>query len=61
MTTSERIDAFMAQPARALVGASRQKHHFGNAALRTLREKGSALRTVRACAAAWRRETSEQK
>jgi predicted CoA-binding protein len=40
MTTSERIDAFIAQPALALVGASRQKHHFGNAALRTLREKG---------------------
>jgi predicted CoA-binding protein len=40
MTTAERIDAFLAQPALALVGASGRTHHFGNAALRTLRDKG---------------------
>jgi predicted CoA-binding protein len=40
MKTSEIIQTFLDQPAIAVVGASREKHHFGNAACRTLRDKG---------------------
>ena len=40
MTSTHRINAFLAQPAIAVVGVSRTAHKFGNAASRTLREKG---------------------
>ena len=41
MTSSRSsIDAFLAQPALALVGASRSGHKFGNIILRELRAKG---------------------
>lgn len=40
MKTSETIHTFLAQPAIAVVGVSRERHHFGNAACKTLREKG---------------------
>jgi len=34
------VDAFLAQPAVALIGASRLSHKFGNVILRELRAKG---------------------
>jgi predicted CoA-binding protein len=40
MKVSETIDAFLAQPALAVVGVSRGGRHFGNSACRALREKG---------------------
>ena len=40
MTTRAAIDDFLAQPALALVGASRTGGKFGNYALRELRSKG---------------------
>src|SRR6218665_64675 len=38
--TRASVDEFVAQPALALVGASRSGHKFGNAILRELRAKG---------------------
>jgi len=40
MKTSEKIEAFLAQPALAVVGASSSGRHFGNSACRVLRGKG---------------------
>jgi predicted CoA-binding protein len=40
MTTSDAIETFLAQPAIAVVGVSRCGSKFGNAAFRTLRDKG---------------------
>jgi len=40
MTTKQTIDAFLANPAIAVVGASRLGHKFGNAACRVLVAKG---------------------
>jgi predicted CoA-binding protein len=40
MKISEAIERFLAQPAIAVVGVSRTGRKFGNAACRTLREKG---------------------
>lgn len=40
MTSPASIETFVAQPAMALVGASRSGRKFGNAALRALRAKG---------------------
>jgi predicted CoA-binding protein len=34
------VDGFLAQPAVALIGASRARHKFGNVILRELRSKG---------------------
>jgi uncharacterized protein len=40
MTTAERIERFIAQPAIAVVGVSRSGKKFGNVAVRELRAKG---------------------
>lgn len=40
------VDAFLAQPAFALVGASRSGHKFGNVILRELRAKGMRVYPV---------------
>jgi uncharacterized protein len=40
MSTRTSIDAFITEPAIAVVGASRSGRKFGNAACRTLRSKG---------------------
>lgn len=40
MTSRAAVDAFLAQPALALAGASRSGKKFGNVALRELRAKG---------------------
>jgi len=40
MTTTRAIERFLAAPAIAVVGISRNRHKFGNAACRTLRDKG---------------------
>ena len=40
MTSTRAIQRFLAAPAIAVVGVSRNNHKFGNAACRTLREKG---------------------
>jgi uncharacterized protein len=40
MTTAERIDTFISQPALAIVGMSRSGNKFGNIACRELRAKG---------------------
>jgi uncharacterized protein len=40
MTTARAIQDFLAAPAMAVVGVSRSGRKFGNAACRTLREKG---------------------
>ena len=40
MTTAHAIQRFLANPAIAVVGASRSGRKFGNAACRTLRDKG---------------------
>ncbi len=42
-STAERIHAFIAQPAMAIVGMSRSGKKFGNAAFRELRAKGYRL------------------
>src|SRR5262249_23682814 len=46
MTTSEKIADFLAQTSIAVVGVSRGKGHFGNAACRTLRDKGYRIHPV---------------
>lgn len=40
MTTRAAVDAFLAEPALAIVGVSRSGKKFGNYASKTLREKG---------------------
>lgn len=40
MTSTRAIQRFLAAPAIAVVGISRKSHKFGNAACRTLRDKG---------------------
>jgi predicted CoA-binding protein len=40
MTSTRAIQRFLAPPAIAVVGASRNRHKFGNAACRILRDKG---------------------
>jgi len=40
MNASQAIQAFLAQPALAIVGVSRTGRRFGNTALRVLKEKG---------------------
>ena len=40
MTSTRAIQRFLAAPAIAVVGISRNRHKFGNAACRTLRDKG---------------------
>ena len=40
MTSTRAIQRFLAAPAIAVVGVSRKSHKFGNAACRTLRDKG---------------------
>lgn len=40
MTTTHAVQRFLAAPAIAVVGISRNRHKFGNAACRTLRDKG---------------------
>ena len=40
MTSTRAIQRFLAAPAIAVVGVSRRSHKFGNAACRTLRDKG---------------------
>ena len=40
MTSPRAIQRFLAAPAIAVVGVSRNRHKFGNAACRTLRDKG---------------------
>jgi predicted CoA-binding protein len=40
MNSSKAVDAFLAQPVIAVVGVSRSGRKFGNAAFRTLRDKG---------------------
>jgi uncharacterized protein len=40
VTNAKAIDAFLAQPIIAVVGVSRSGRKFGNAAFRTLRDKG---------------------
>jgi predicted CoA-binding protein len=40
MTSRAAVEAFLSEPAIAVVGASRSGHKFGNAAVRTLRRKG---------------------
>jgi predicted CoA-binding protein len=51
MKISETIDAFLAQPAIAVVGVSRSARHFGNSACRVLRDKGYRVYPVHRCAA----------
>jgi len=51
MKVSERIDAFLAQKAIAVVGVSRKRGHFGNAACRVLREKSYRIYPVHRSAA----------
>jgi predicted CoA-binding protein len=46
MTTRETIDAFLGNPAIAVVGVSRTQHKFGNMACRVLREKGYRIYQV---------------
>jgi predicted CoA-binding protein len=46
MTTLQKIDAFLASPALAIVGVSRTEHKFGNAACRVLRDKGYRIYPV---------------
>ena len=46
MTTLQAIDAFLANPAIAVVGVSRSEHKFGNTACRVLREKGYTVYPV---------------
>lgn len=43
MASRTAVDAFIAQPALALVGLSRSGKKFGNAACRTLRDRGYRL------------------
>jgi uncharacterized protein len=52
MKKSEQIAAFLAQPALAIVGVSREPHHFGNAACRALRQKGYRVYPIHRQAAA---------
>jgi len=40
MTTTQTIDAFLGNPAIAVIGISRNQHKFGNTACRVLKEKG---------------------
>jgi predicted CoA-binding protein len=51
MKPSETIQAFLAQKAIAVVGASRSHRHFGNAACRALVEKGYRIYPVHPWAA----------
>jgi uncharacterized protein len=46
MTKQQSIDAFLANPAIAVVGVSRSGHKFGNSACRVLREKGYRVYVV---------------
>lgn len=46
MTTTQTIDAFLANPAIAVVGISRNEHKFGNTACRVLMEKGYRIYPV---------------
>jgi len=51
MTTVRAIQRFLAQPAIAVVGVSRSGRKFGNAACRTLREKGYRVYQIHPTAA----------
>ena len=46
MTTTQTIDEFLANPAIAVIGVSRNRHKFGNTACRVLREKGYRIYPV---------------
>src|SRR3954469_9807753 len=46
MTSQHSVEAFLNQPAMAVVGVSRQHKKFGNVACRELREKGYRLHVV---------------
>ena len=46
MTTTQTIDEFLANPAIAVIGVSRNQHKFGNTACRVLREKGYRIYPV---------------
>ena len=51
MVNARTIDAFLAEPAIAVVGVSRTGRKFGNAACRTLREKGYRVYPIHPSAA----------
>lgn len=51
MVPSDRIERFLAEPAFALLGASRSRGKFGNLALRELRRKGYRVHPVHPAAA----------
>jgi len=51
MTTLRSIQRFLAQPAIAVVGASRSGRKFGNLACRTLRDKGYRVYAIHPSAA----------